>query len=89
MQSGPLGEKHFFRRLAASEGCIEGGVSRGNLAPSFSAKGRLSSLISVMAMLLAPRALQLSRLRSPASKKATFYNLFNNPFDGPALASKL
>ena len=65
MQSGPEGGKHSLRVFAASVGAMAAGVRIGKLAPSLSARGRLSSRMSVMAILLAPKALQDSRLRSP------------------------
>ena len=65
MQSGPEGGKHLLRVFAASLGAIAAGVRRVKVAPSASARGKLSFRMSVMAILLAPNALQDSRLRRP------------------------
>lgn len=65
IQSGPFGGKHFLRLCAASVGVRAGGVRRVKRAPSFSARGRLSSLMSVIAILLAPSAWHDSKLRRP------------------------
>ena len=69
MQSGPEGGKHFLRSVAASVAAIAAGVRRVKLAPNSFARVRLSSRMSVMAILLAPNALQDSRLRRPAQIK--------------------